>query len=52
MVGKLWVDLCSEGLTSIRDSEDRSQPPGNCARLESVGMDTGVSEGRRGQGSI
>lgn len=41
------MDLCSEGLNSICDSEDRSQPPGNFAQPESVGMDKGVSEGRK-----
>lgn len=27
--------------------DDRSQPPGNCAQLESVGMDKGDTEGRK-----
>lgn len=51
MVEKLWVGLCSEGLNLICEPEDRSQPPGNFAQLESVGIDKGESEGR-GRGSL
>lgn len=45
------MDLVLEGLNLICESEDRSQPPGNFAQLESVGIDKGESEGR-GRGSL
>lgn len=40
------MDLCTEELNSICESEDKSQPPGNSAHLESVRRDKGGSEGR------
>lgn len=40
------MELCSEGLNVLCESEHRSQPPGNFAQLESVGIDKGESEGK------